>query len=238
MILKNNITCKNCNTENALYELICKNCKSYMRERIVNLDLWNILALLIENPSAAFKKIIQAEHKNFIVFLLFIIGLKILINVMFVSLVTINNSEAYYNFFLNYLYVTSAFILILFLYSIVLKYISKYFTLKIRIKDTLAITIYSLLPYVIGSLFFFPLELIVFGDSVFSLNPSPFILKPSFAYLLLVCESALLLWSVLLSVKAFIVLSNNTIYGMTAGIVLHILMFVQFYFSSIILFNI
>lgn len=238
MILKNNITCKNCKSENALYELICKNCKSYLRERIVNLDLWNILALLIDSPSAAFKKIIQAEHKNFIVFLLFIIGLKILINVMFVSLVTINNSEAYHNFFLNYMYVTGAFMLLIVFYSIFHKYISKYFSLNVRVKDTFAIIIYFLFPYIIGSLFFFPLELIVFGDSVFSLNPSPFILKPSFAYLFLICESALILWSVLLSIKAFIVQSNNTIYGIIAGISFHIILFAEFYFSSIILFTI
>lgn len=238
MVPKNIIVCKNCNSENASYELICKNCKSYLRERIVNIDLWNIFSLIIESPSTAFNKIIQAEHKNFIVFLAFIIGLKVLINVMFVSIATINNEKAYYNFFLNYLILFFVIVLSVFVYSFLLKFINNKSNLKTRLKDTVAIIIYSMLPYIIGAVLLFPLELILFGDSVFSVNPSPFLLKPTFAYILLGFEAVLVLWAMFLSVNAFIVQSNNIKYGVAAGIGFHLLLFMEIYLSSIILFTI
>ena len=77
--------CKKCNHINPAYKYICSECKSYLRERVVNIDLWNTIQLIIEDPHKAFKQIIFAEHKNFIIFISFFIAVKNLIIARFFS---------------------------------------------------------------------------------------------------------------------------------------------------------
>ncbi|QQS37937.1 MAG: hypothetical protein IPM56_08365 [Ignavibacteriales bacterium] len=235
--LKNVQVCKNCSHENSFHELICRKCKSFLRERIVNLDLWNIVALIIENPASAFRKIIFAEHKNFIFFILFFVVLKILINILFTSLVTIKNYDAYQNFFLNYLIIFVLVLVTILLYSFVTVKLNKKFKLDTRFKDTFAILVFSLLPYALAAVSVFIIELIVFGGYTFSINPSPFQLKPAFAYLLTVIEVGIVLWSVLLTMNGFTVQSGNRQYGLILGLAFHFIILIEIYVSSIILFN-
>ena len=56
--MKNKITCSNCSTENPPYAYTCDNCNSYLRERVFNIDLWNVIGLMIEAPKKAFELII------------------------------------------------------------------------------------------------------------------------------------------------------------------------------------
>ena len=84
--MKNVITCKSCGAENPFYGIICTECKSYLRERIVNIDLFNVTSLLIHSPREAFTQIIRAEHKNFIFFLLLLASAKFLVNSMYIAL--------------------------------------------------------------------------------------------------------------------------------------------------------
>jgi len=87
--MKNIVTCPNCSAENAYYKETCSSCNSFIRDKRSNLDLWNIMGLLIENPIKAFQVIIYSQHKNFILFILFFVTIKFLINARFISLLTI-----------------------------------------------------------------------------------------------------------------------------------------------------
>ena len=69
--------CSNCGVENPLYLKNCLNCKHYIRTAVVNIDLWRTIYQLFENPRKALKNIIYAEHKNFIIFLLFFFSIKL-----------------------------------------------------------------------------------------------------------------------------------------------------------------
>ena len=57
--------------------------------------------------------------------------------------------------------------------------------IPLRFKDTFALIIYSQIPYLFGLIILFPLELVIFGDYLFSKNPSPFTIKGTLAYLFL-----------------------------------------------------
>ncbi|NOX19606.1 MAG: hypothetical protein GXO87_15160, partial [Chlorobi bacterium] len=63
--MKNNVICKNCGAENPFYLLTCKSCNAYIRDKVSNINLWEIIWKLIETPVEAFRQIIYAEHKNF-----------------------------------------------------------------------------------------------------------------------------------------------------------------------------
>ena len=69
--------CSNCSKENPLYFKNCSDCKHYMRSAVVNIDLWSTIYQIFENPRKTLKNIIYAEHKNFIIFLLLFVSMKL-----------------------------------------------------------------------------------------------------------------------------------------------------------------
>ena len=213
--MKNSVMCPNCNTENPFYNSNCSKCRNYLRDRIYNLDLWSILSLLIESPSEAFKRIIFAEHKNFILFILLFVTIKYLINTRFVSMVTIGKFESTVEIFLSYLIVHSS----------------------VRFKDTVALIIYSQIPFLFGLIILFTLELIIFGDYLFSTNPSPFIIKSTLAYLFSGLEVGIILWSFYLLFKAFCVQTFQKLFSLFASLTFFALLCLLIYFCSLFVFN-
>ncbi len=115
--MNNSITCSNCSSENPHYAYICINCNSFIRERVFNIDLWNVIGLLIENPKKAFELIVCSEHKNFISFLLIFIAAKMLVNTRFISLITLGTFNPFTSLYLSYLIVFSILVVYLILFS-------------------------------------------------------------------------------------------------------------------------
>ena len=68
------ITCRVCNTENDEYAIVCRNCKSYVQNRIQNLDFFETVWKVIESPRKAFHDITLAEHKNYSLLLFALFG--------------------------------------------------------------------------------------------------------------------------------------------------------------------
>lgn len=209
--MKNSVICKNCSAENPVYSHICDNCKYYIRDRVVNIDIWETIGKIIESPSEAFKKIIFAEHKNFIVFLLLIFGLRILILSRFISLILSDNNIATSSLLSNYLIslISVAFLLLLlsFFTSVTL---NKY-DYRVRLKDILSLNVYANIPNYFATTFIFIIELVVFGEYLFSNNPNPFQIKPTIAYVFLFVESGMMIWSILLNYKAMHSLTSKKI---------------------------
>ena len=235
--MKNSIQCKSCHTENPVYGLICTECRSYLRERIFNIDLWHTMSLLIESPGKAFRLIIQSEHKNFIFGISIFVTLKLLIDSMFVSLFTLKPEPVFYNFFRNYFIVTGELFLIVFLISVLFKSVTGGFGVYTRIKDNSSILIYSLFPHVFGAVILFVFELTVFGGSIFSRNPSPFIIKEFLAYIFTGFEILLVFWSIFLAVSAFFAQTKNLIYSFIWGIFFNFVLYFFVYMNSLYLFK-
>lgn len=233
--MKNNITvCKNCGGENPLYQLICTKCQSYLRERVYNIDLFSTIAQLIENPLGAFKRIIYSEHKNFLVFLFIIISVKFFINIYFMASLRGGLSFAVKPIAI-FVIVLCAGAVLLILFSIIYGVINRVFKIDTRFKDNLSIFIYSLLPHFFGAAILFPVELIIFGEYLFDVNPSPFEIKPFFAYTLLAFEGILTLWSVFLSTMASYAQSRKLIYSLIMGLTFHSILFLFQYTITLII---
>ncbi len=234
--MKNSLVCSNCQTENPFYGLICTNCKSYLRERINNIDFWNILARLIDSPVSAFRKIIQSEHKNFITFLVFFISLKLFIDCRFIFLAINKNEGNWNNVLFGFLIVLSLFIILIYIFGFLLKSVDSVFHLKTRTRDNASILIYSFVPNIFALFILFPFELIIFGGTVFSNNPSPFILKSTVAYTFTLLEGLCILWAIILNIIAMYAQSKNIGYSITTGLTFNALTWVMIYLLSSLLF--
>jgi hypothetical protein len=230
--MKNIVTCPNCSAENPYYKETCSSCNSFIRDKISNLDLWNIVGLLIENPVKAFRQIIYSQHKNFIYFVLFFVSIKFLINARFISLLTIGRFTTNTSLLLSFLLILLSLIVFLALFAFIFTRISSSAGFSTRFKDILSIVAYSQLPHVFGLVVLFPIELIIFGDYIFSLNPSPFVIKEMIAYTLLTVEALLILWSIILSVAAFYVHYRRIIPALVSASILNGLLVLLLYLSS------
>lgn len=235
--MKNIIVCKNCGTENPYYGLTCVDCKSYIRDRIYNVDLWKVLGLLIEDPRKGFQLIIQSEHKNFISFILIFAAIKFSIDSIYLTMFSIKPEPELANFIKNYLIVLSGVSLLPLLFGIILKYTNGLFQAETRIRDNFSTLVYSFVPQVFALILLFIVEATVFGGNIFSKNPSPFILKEFLAYTLLVFEILVVLWGMFLSITAIYTQVKNIIYSITAGLIFNFSIYYFLYLISLNLYN-
>jgi hypothetical protein len=230
--MSNVLKCRSCETENSLYRLTCRNCSAYLRVRIFNVDLWDILTKLIESPTLAFTRIIQAEHKNFIFFILILTVVKLSINSVFMSLWISGNDFYFGNILVIYSINAGILLLAILLVTLFFYYFMKNKGNKTRFIDDISIVTYSLIPYILGLILLFPVELILFGNTVFSVNPHPFMIKENFAYVMLSFEMLFLLWSVFLLFAAFFTQSNNKIVSFLFAIIFNLFIYSSLYLTS------
>lgn len=233
--------CKKCNHVNPAYKNICSQCKSYLRERVVNLDLWKTVQLIIEDPLNAFKQIIFSEHKNFILFITFFISVKNLILARFFSVpeLGINGATTSFVMSLFLILIISSSLLILYAYS--LKIFFKTYNsqnIELRLKDIYAINVYSFIPYLFGLIFIFPVELIVLGSDIFSNNPYSYQIKPLITYILIGFELITILWSFFLMQKSILQITSNSYNSIRIPFVFFIIWHAVIYLSSKIIFTV
>jgi hypothetical protein len=235
--MNNKIVCKNCQTSNPFHQLTCLNCKEYLRERVYNLDLWNLLEQLIESPIKGFTKIIHSEQKNFIVFIVILASIKFFINTIFFFLINSRNNLFSFNGIRNYFIVLISITLIISLFTILIKITNRLLNNITRAKDIFSILSYVLVPNIFALLILFPLELIFFGEYLFSNNPSPFLIKETAAYIMLVLEILLILWTLFFSIMALFTLTKRILYSVSLGISYVSMIFFTQYFLSFYLFT-
>lgn len=235
--MKNRISCSNCSAENPPYVYTCNNCNSFIRERVFNIDLWNVIGLLIESPKIAFELIVFSEHKNFISFLLIFIAVKLLVNTRFISLISLGSYNPTTSLYLSYLIVFGILVIYLMLFSFCFTFINKLLHITTRFRDNFAVLTYSLLPNVFGIIFLFIIELVVFGEYLFSINPTPFVIKGITAYIFVAAEVLLIVWSIILTLKAFKVQTDSLLYSIIYSIVFYFCLSVILFYSSKIIFT-
>jgi hypothetical protein len=233
--MKNVIICKSCNSENPYYEVICVNCHSFLRERIFNIDLWKTIEQLIETPVTAFRRIIQSEHKNFISLIFIFAVFKLFISSIFISLIFFKDEQVLNNFISRFFIFAGGMLVLLLFISLILRFILKSGGIKSRYKDLLALLTFSLMPYSFAAIILFPVELIIFGNYLFSVNPSPFIVKSFFAWVLLVLEILLIIWSVFLSIAGTFAQTKSIKFSLANSLFFNIIVYFSIYFYSVFL---
>lgn len=235
--MNNEIVCSSCSTANPQFEYICKKCNSFMRGRVYNIDLWKTIGLLVESPKKAFTEIVYSEHKNFITFIFFLVAAKLLVDIRFVAQLTLGEFKTTTSLIFSYLIVVGVIASFILIYSFVIKLVLQWYKIETRFRDNLSVLIYSLIPHVFGIFFLFLLELVVFGDYLFSVNPNPFVIKGLIAYLFLGAEILIILWSVFLSYSAFRVQTSSIYISLLVTLIFYTLIAVIVYFSSSLIFQ-
>ena len=181
--------------------MICSHCGGYLQTRIQTLDLFDTLWMLIESPRRAFKRICLAEQKNYIHFLAAVVGVEIVALWLWRArggLLFENNLQ----FLILALILSGPLVGVLVLYagSFVYSTIARLMNARTRFREVKAVLAYALIPLMLAAVFLVPIELGLFGMSLFTGNPSPMVLKPG-AYIVLIGMNGLaVLWTFVLLV--------------------------------------
>ncbi|MBI1939537.1 MAG: hypothetical protein HYS25_15615 [Ignavibacteriales bacterium] len=215
--MKKVIICSNCTAENPFYSLTCKECNSYLRSRVPNIDLWATISKILYAPITTAETLIQTDHKNFVVSLMILAGIKLS---LFVAAYynSIFAEDTNKNIFVVLIFGILFFCAAVSFISLIVTMINKLFGLKTRFKDNLTIYVYSYLPTILLLVFLTPIYFALFGIYWFSFNPSPFMIKPTSAYVLAAFEGVFFLWSMFLSITSTYAQSKSGLYSLLVGL--------------------
>jgi len=234
--MKNEVTCSNCGGANPAYKLNCNKCGSYLRDRVVNIDLWKTFGLIIVSPAEGFTLIRNSEHKNFLLFLFLMLSVKMFFNSALISFVYYSTPNVTARMALGFAVSAGIFLISTLLFALSLKYIAKMLKTETRFWDNVSVYIYSFFPYLVGLILLLPLEYIIYGEYLFSTNPSWFALNNSFAYLFAGLEAAAFLWQLFLLYCAIKVQTNSRLFSLLFGLVFIFITYLAYFVISKYLF--
>lgn len=230
--------CAKCKHINPPHKNTCEVCKSYLRERVVNIDLWETIFQLIEEPKLAFRNIVYAEHKNFILFLLFFISIKNLIVTRFISVPQLGLNRVHTSFLISLILSILSTLIMVSLITYFQTLIYKKHNILLRFVDVFALNTYNLFPFLVGIFILFPIELVVLGGDIFSNNPYPFEIKPIITYLLIGFEVITILFSLILYFKSLLIARIKILSAIILTLLFLVIWFVTLFVSSKIIFTI
>lgn len=216
--MKNIIKCENCGFENESFKMNCQKCNSILRERVVNIDLFSTIWKIIESPSIAFRNIIYAEHKNFLLLISILLFLKMVFTSFFLHALSGNYIDFSNYLFVNVITGIGTFAILILIVSAGLKYILKSFGISTRFKDNYSLLIYSHIPLLFALFFLLPAEYALFGKDWFNFNPSPFLIRQSASFILTGVEILLFIWSLLLLISALFIQSNSKKFAIISAV--------------------
>lgn len=219
MKIKNPIICQNCGAENEYYREKCKECKAYLRARVFNIDLWSTIWYLIESPLKAFKEIIFAEHKNYVVFLLIVMGIKYFLNSLVISNFIYHHDTLNETPLSQVFPAAAIFIVLILLSAYIFTHILNLMGYRNIFKSVLAVLSYTFVPSVLIFVILSPIEFALFGQSWYYHNPSPVTLKQNAAFILYGIEVLVYLWGAVLSIKAFVALTGKKLLPWLLGLI-------------------
>lgn len=234
MTNKNRIKCPNCGAENEYYKDICTSCKSYIRARVVNIDLWKSIWYIVESPLKVFKEIIFAEHKNYIVFLIIVMGIKFFLNSLIISNLLFKQDPLNETPLTHVFPAAAIFIALIFLLSYLFTKVLNAAGYKNIYKSVTAVLIYTFVPSVMIFAILSPIEFALFGQHWFYFNPSPVSLKQNAALILFGVEVIVYIWGCLLSIKAFTALTGNKKLSILFGFIFSVIVTAAMVFISLI----
>ncbi|MFA6597660.1 MAG: hypothetical protein WCS69_08050 [Ignavibacteriaceae bacterium] len=161
--------------------------------------MWKIFGLLIENPNGAFIEIFHAEQKNFATMVLALALFKVYL--LSTLLLGVFNEGRFS--IVHFIILFAISVVVIISVGFILKKLLREQLGEFRIKDFYAGISFSFMPQLIGLFILFAMEFIVFGEQLFTFNPSPFLIKKNFAYLFLILEISIIVWNINLTSKLF-----------------------------------
>ncbi len=126
----------------------------------------------------------------------------------------------YQNYFgLNVAIGLSTFFLLFIIIALVQKMILKRFGIVTRFKDNFASFVYSGVSVLMALFVFFPVEYALFGKYWLFFNPSPYLIKPTAAYVFTGMEILILIWMFVLFVLLGFVQSKSKVFSFSFAII-------------------
>ncbi len=194
------IVCPVCRSENDEYAITCTSCRSYVQNRIANLDFFETVWKVIESPRRAFHDITLADHKNYslVLFALFGISLALTgfwyfrVGSRFESLLDLLAGAVGVGIILGFV--------VAILLTTLFEILARIFGGKGTVRSSLGILAYATTPVSLSLLLILPVELLTFGMFLFTRNPDPSVLKPGLYTTLLAADGAVGIWALALGV--------------------------------------
>lgn len=174
------IVCPICNTENVHLEIICKSCGCFLQQKVENINLFEVLWLLLENPKRGLRLVALAKHKNYIFFISILIGISYTFKILeMIKIYDFINKPLFIFIGGLTLGIPIGFILLLTL-TYLTTLLSKIFKLtRVKFKQIYSTFAFAGAPIIYILIFVFPIKIMVFGIHVFSENPSALIINSS-----------------------------------------------------------
>jgi hypothetical protein len=199
------ITCAVCKTQNDEYAIVCTSCKSYIQNRIPNLDFFDTVWKVIESPRTAFHDITLAEHKNYSLLLFSLFGIALSftgfwyfrLGLRFESLLDLLAVATGVGVIVGFVCA----ILVTGLFEI----LARLFGGKGSVRNSLAVLAYATTPVSLTLVLILPVELLTFGMYLFTANPDPYTFKPGLYVTLIGADTAVGLWAFVLAILGAVV---------------------------------
>lgn len=235
----NKVICKSCSSENYFEAYKCSSCSNVLRAKVSNIDFWLVLYQMLFDTENAFKQILYANNKNFL------IPLFILLNLKFASLLFVLGSiydlEISFSLFWGALLALMVILcIIMFIYlEFIRTVINKLFLQNLFRKNYLSVIVYASSIFSLSIFVLLTIELVLFGPFLFSGNPSPFDIKPIPAYIIAGLEILVLALFLIFSFIGFKIylqsIRMSVIVTLSAILIIPILFFLSKHFFSLIM---
>lgn len=196
------INCPLCHTNNTSLDVICPSCGSYLQTKVDNINLFETLWGLIENPSKTFKNIAISKTKNYIIFLSSLLGISITFLLFRIDKIADTIESVRSIFIIGFLGGIPLGIFLILIISAITLLVARIFKQKTSLKRISAVIVYSATPFVYDLIFLLPLKLLTFGVSYFKSNSSLTLINPTVYYIVLSIEGLLFVWFLYLFVSA------------------------------------
>lgn len=194
------IKCTVCLAENDDFATTCTNCKAFLQDRVPNLNLFETSWNVIESPAKAFRKIVLAEHKNYVLFLFSLLGVSLAFTAFWYF-----RLGTRFESLLNLIPAAVGIGVILGLASTIVVTSVYHFLAKIMggmmgFRGSLGVLGYSMTPVAFSLVLILPIELLTFGMYLFTGNPHPYFMKPVSYVLLVGFDVLIAVWTLALVV--------------------------------------
>jgi hypothetical protein len=202
------IACTVCGTQNDEFTVVCVSCKSFLQMKVDNLNLFETLWSLMEEPSAAFRRIALARHKNYVLLLSCLQGMAIVYLIIWLK----SLGARFPNFVLlvgaGLVIGPLAGVLFMVVYSLIVHRVGRLLGGAGSYRNVRAATVYASVPIVYSLVLVFPIEIAVFGPYFFSDNPPALVINPVAYIVLLGFDAAAIVWSLALLMEGAAVVNG------------------------------
>ncbi|MDT8325579.1 MAG: hypothetical protein RRA94_15805 [Bacteroidota bacterium] len=189
-------SCPSCGEENSILDLRCRDCGAFIRDRVPAMNLFSALWGMIERPAATLLRFARSEQKNY-VHVLFALTGPLLIAVLLAALRAGDRGMAF-GYALAAIAVLGPFAGLLFL--AIVAWISNralrlFLGVQLGYRLVAGYIAYAAAPLMWASVIVLPLQLGLFGLTLFSDNPAAWSIRPVPFWLLAALDGIAVLWT-------------------------------------------